>query len=58
MHDFSLGKKFFVHNIYIFIDSYRPTIVAEALKVITLMSLNPGQKIQDELKIFRSLNYF
>lgn len=58
IHDFSSGKKKkTLFTVYIFIDSYLPTIVAESLKVITLMFLKPGLKIWNELKIFGLLNY-
>lgn len=53
-----LQEKNSLSTTYIFIDSYLLTIVAEALKVITLMFLKPGFKIQAELKIFGLLNYF
>lgn len=47
-----LQEKNSLSTICIFTDSYLPTIVVEALKVITLMFLKPGSKIQDELKMF------
>ena len=45
-------KKFFVHNTYF---HWFLLIVAEALKVIDLMSLKPRQKFQD---VFIFLAYF